>query len=124
MFNTKPCASDLDAVGRYFVGNHAGYAEVSRTVDLTDNMPPVFVDLPNDVELECPSDPYNVGLSCTVPMAVDDCSGWVLDSTVNVVPGTCAQEVRILTSYIARDACGHTAEHLHTVEVVDNTPRP
>ena len=115
------CASDLDAVGRYFVGNHAGYAEVSRTVDLTDNTPPVFVDLPNDVELECPSDPYNVGFSSS-PMAVDDCSGWVLDSTVNVVPGTCAQEVRILTSYIARDACGHTAEHLHTVEVVDNTP--
>ena len=36
------CASDLDAVGRYVVGNHAGYVEATRTVNLIDNAPPVF----------------------------------------------------------------------------------
>ena len=115
------CASDLDAVGRYVVGNHAGYVEATRTVNLIDNAPPTFTAVPDDLELECPADPYGVAPS-TVPMAVDDCSGWVLDSTVHVVPGTCAQELRVLTTYLARDACGNTAEHVHTVEVVDRTP--
>ena len=115
------CASDLDAVGRYVVGNHAGYVEATRTVNLTDEEPPTFTVVPEDLELECPADPYNVVLS-TLPAAVDDCSGWVLDSTVNVVPGTCAQELRVLTTYFARDACGNIAEHVHTVELVDHTP--
>ena len=115
------CASNLDAVGRYVVGNHAGYVEATRTVNLIDNAPPTFTAVPDDLELEVSCRPLRGPLS-TVPMAVDDCSGWVMDSTVHVVPGTCAQEVRVLTTYLARDACGNTAEHVHTVEVVDLTP--
>ena len=65
------CASNLDAVGRYVVGNHAGYVEATRTVNLIDNAPPTFTAVPDDLELECPADPYGVPLS-TVPMAVDD----------------------------------------------------
>ena len=114
------CASDRDAVGRYVVGNQAGYVEATRTVNLTDQDPPTFTEVPDDLELECPADPYDVVLSA-LPAAVDDCSSWVLDSIVNVVPGTCAQEVRVLTTYLASDACGNTSEHLHTVEVVDRT---
>ena len=115
------CASDRDAVGRYVVGNQAGYVEATRTVNLTDQDPPTFTEVPDDLELECPADPYDVVLSA-LPAAIDDCSSWVLDSIVNVVPGTCAQEVRVLTTYLASDACGNTSEHLHTVEVVDRTP--
>ena len=118
--NESTCASDLDALGQYLVGNNEGYVEAMRTVNLTDNTPPTFIVVPNDLELECPADPLNDALSAS-PTAVDDCSGWVLDSTVNVVPGTCTQEFRVLTTYLARDACGHTSEHLHTVEIVDRT---
>ena len=74
------CASDRDAVGRYVVGNQAGYVEATRTVDLTDQDPPTFTEVPDDLELECPADPYDVVLSA-LPAAVDDCSSWVLDST-------------------------------------------
>ena len=42
---------------------------------------------------------------------------------MHVVPGTCA-ELRVLTTYLARDACGNTAEHVRTVEVVDRFPPP
>ena len=114
------CASDLDAVSRYVVGNQAGYVEATRTVNLTDQDPPTFTVVPEDLELECPADPYDVELSA-LPVEVDDCSPWVLDTNVNVVPGTCAQEWRVLTTYVASDACGNTAEHLHTVDVVDRT---
>ena len=115
---TSYCASDLDAVGHYFVGNLHSYQETTRTVDVTDNTPPSFLTVPSNMSLECSTE-FNEAPS-TVPLeAIDDCSQWTLDSSTITIPGICPQEMRLLTTYTPRDACGHVVEHLREVDITD-----
>ena len=115
---TSYCASDLDAVAHYFVGNLHSYQETTRTVDVTDNTPPSFLTLPSNLSLECPT-ATSEALSIAPLEAIDDCSQWTLDSSTTTIPGICPQEMRLLTTYTLRDACGHVVEHLREVDITD-----
>ncbi|MDB0025289.1 hypothetical protein N9D95_01970, partial [Flavobacteriales bacterium] len=112
------CASDVDAVAQFFIGNLNHFDQIEAYVDFVDDTPPVFQELPNDYALNCPLDLENLDASESIA-AFDACSTLELDTVDQFLPGDCPNEFTRLRTFTATDGCGLTTEHLQTVEVRD-----
>ncbi|MCO6484665.1 MAG: gliding motility-associated C-terminal domain-containing protein [Saprospiraceae bacterium] len=84
---------------------------------LTDTVPPVFVQAPDDLTLECDQ---------TVPSAgpvvlIDNCDDEIqLSLDEIIVPGACPQEYTITRTWTATDDCGNVSTHTQTITVQDS----
>lgn len=86
-----------------------------QTITITDQTPPVFVNLPLDRTVTCDAIPDS-----EVVVATDLCSEAVVTMTEEVVLGSCPYEIR--RTFMATDACGNTAVHVQKIFVIDNEP--
>jgi hypothetical protein len=104
-------------------GNHA--AQVARTVQVVDTIPPTFVALPNDLTLECPG-PEGVARSSQAvadflssARASDTCDPRVL--VTSDAPQSFTMGDTTVT-WTARDFSGNAVTASRVVHVVDTTP--
>lgn len=88
----------------------------SQSITVTDEEPPVFVDAPEEMTVECSeldALPY--------PTIMDDCGNTVNISYVDVPQGSgCNYDIE--RTYTATDLCGHQAQATMIIHVVDLTP--
>jgi len=89
---------------------------VGRTITITDNTAPVFINVPADLYIDCTD-----AVPSSDATASDNCSEEVI-VTFNeiVVPGFCPANYSIERTFTAADACGNTAEYTQHIYVSDN----
>ncbi len=91
--------------------------EVTQTITVTDNIAPVLVGVPDDVNDECSSVPSAPNVTAT-----DNCDTDVI-VTLNeeTVGNSCP--LTVIRTWTATDACGNTAEASQTI-IIDDTIAP
>lgn len=96
-------------------GNSSTASQKITVVDTTD---PIFISVPDDLELECDEILPVQGVS-----AEDNCDDDV-DITLNEqkIPGQCPQEYILIRTWTAEDNCGNTATAQQVIKVTDDTP--
>ena len=112
------CASQNDVLAQYFVGNLQSFDQIQGTVDVVDDTPPVLLDVPADVTLNCPLDLDELDAETNV-VAYDACGTATFVMEESWIPGDCPAEFTRIRVYTATDACGQTSSQIHTVQVVD-----
>jgi hypothetical protein len=88
----------------------------SQSISVFDEEPPVFVDAPDEITVECSEIdgiPY--------PTVLDDCGNTVIITFEDQALGA-GCEYDIERTYTATDLCGHTAQAVMIIHVVDLTP--
>eukprot|EP01137_Pigoraptor_chileana_P018492 Opistho-2@78054 len=95
-------------------------AKEERVVQVYDNTPPTFVNLPNDLFLPCGS---SIPAAPTVT-AVDDCGAVVgsVEFKEEAPVVSCKQSLSVRRTWKAVDDCGNVAFVERFVYIVDNTP--
>ena len=86
-------------------------------VTITDTTPPVFVAVPDNMTLSCDSD-----AELPWPTVEDDCSSWDVVVMTDTTWLDCPQNIDVVRTFVATDACGNVAEASHTVSYRDTTP--
>ena len=86
-------------------------------VTITDTTPPTFVAVPDNMTLACDSE-----ASLPWPTVEDDCSTWDVVVVADTVWLDCPQNIDVVRTFVATDACGNVAEASHTVSFRDTTP--
>lgn len=108
------CPSNYTLIRTYTLTDACGNT-VSQawTVTVSDNNPPIFTGVPDDLELVCGTESETLE-----PTASDDCSEFTITSSQQTNPLACAFE--IVTTWTATDACGNSAEAQQTVTYTDD----
>ena len=85
-----------------------------------DNIPPT-INCPPNVTIGCNAStlPGDTGGYAS---GTDNCSNAVITYSDNTNAGTCPQQLTILRTWTATDACGNTSTCIQTIAVRDNTP--
>ena len=95
------------------VGNES---QISQTFVFIDNEGPEFTDVPSNIEVSC-----NDSFEFIAPEFTDACSGVVsVDFTDEFLNAACGENMIVVRSWIAADACGNSVSFSQTLEVVDN----
>ncbi|MFT6409601.1 MAG: hypothetical protein ACJA15_000407, partial [Flavobacteriales bacterium] len=95
-------------------------SEASTTITVVDTMNPVFVEVPEDLLLEC--DEEIPSCDDQIVIAEDNCDEeLVIECTDNIIPGDCPQEYTIQRVYRAFDNCGNQGLYMQTITIVDTT---
>lgn len=80
-----------------------------------DNTPPVLAVKPLDLSFEC-ADQIPVA---PVQSATDNCGDVVIDFSEEVQPGVCENQLVVVRTWVAFDACGNTDYWQQTITVSD-----
>lgn len=84
-----------------------------QLITITDNEAPVFLDFPEDMEVDCNSLP-----EIPEPDVVDNCDENVtVTVTQNIIGGGC--EFTVVRTWIASDACGNSIVRSQSITVTD-----
>ena len=112
------CPSAYELVRTWTATDACGNAATaSQVVTVTDDVAPVFADVPAATTVRC-SDP----LPSLQPTASDDCSSEVnVAETRETRPGACPNGYELVRTFTATDACGNVATAQQVVTVVDDT---
>ncbi len=90
-------------------------ATATQVVKVIDTVPPVFVNPPGDVSVECSSIP-----SAPVVVATDNCDQNVFMILVETqLPGPCYGTYNLSRLWVARDNCDNATPHVQIVTVTD-----
>ena len=89
---------------------------VSQSIVVEDTAPPVFVEDPADITVDC-QELENVPL----PEVVDDCGAAVFIEFYDEVLGS-GCEYDVFRTYQATDMCGHSTTATQTIHVIDMSP--
>jgi hypothetical protein len=104
---------------KYSAMDHCGnIASCEQIITVHDQTPPVLVDCPQNVTVNCGNVPPVANVTAT-----DNCNGNV--SVVfgeTTTPGNCAYNYTITRTWTATDACGNVASCQQTITVQDVTP--
>lgn len=115
------CPSDPMIINRtYRVSDAAGNSiQVTQTIQVADNIPPVFSFVPADVLVNCQSIPA-VG----TPSATDNCGAGVniVYNGETRVDGACPDSYSLFRRWTATDNCGNTITAEQEITVQDITP--
>jgi ribosomal protein S26 len=91
--------------------SHVQYIEVS------DNTPPVFTDVPENDSYECDAIPAPYS-----PVATDNCAGEVSISLVETTQeGSCPNQYTLFRTWTATDVCNNSSSYTQIINVTDNT---
>ena len=115
---TSICASDNDAVVEFFIGNIRGFDQIQGSADITDDSPPILVNVPNNYTLNCPIELEELDTLNAIT-ALDECSDVSLSMTETFTNGDCPSEFTRTRVYTATDGCGLTDQHTQIVQVID-----
>ena len=115
---TSICASDNDAVVEFFIGNIRGFDQIQGSADITDDSPPILVNVPNNYTLNCPIELEELDALNAIT-ALDECSDVSLSMTETFTNGDCPSEFTRTRVYTATDGCGLTNQHTQIVQVID-----
>ncbi|MEM7247872.1 MAG: hypothetical protein AAF533_21220 [Acidobacteriota bacterium] len=92
-------------------------ASASQTIDVSDTVGPVLLDVPADVTVPCDAIPPMPSVT-----AVDDCDpSPVLVAEEVGEPGPCPGEEVIVRTWTAQDRCGNVVTASQTITIVDET---
>ena len=95
-------------------------SEASTTITVVDTTNPVFVQVPEDLLLEC--DEEIPSCDDQIVIAEDNCDEeLVIECTDNIIAGDCPQEYTIQRVYRAFDNCGNQGLYMQTITIVDTT---
>ncbi len=95
-------------------GNTSTHSQQIRIVDTT---PPVFMNVPADVTLECDGMPTNL-----IPVAVDNCDTAVAVTLMETTMPDCAGNVTITRTWRAFDNCNNSTTISQQITFTDTTP--
>jgi hypothetical protein len=98
------------------VGNTSTYLQV---IQLVDNQAPIFIDVPEDLVLECGDDISNLG----EPVATDNCSEVTITTSSTQLGGPCPVGYQIVRMFTAIDDCGNTTTTSQTI-IINATTNP
>ncbi|MFK7933213.1 MAG: lectin-like protein, partial [Saprospiraceae bacterium] len=93
---------------------------VSKTqrIARSDNMAPVFENVPDNVTVSCDNVPNPANVT-----AWDDCDRNVeISFNESILQGNCKGEASITRKWIATDNCGNTTYDVQIISVIDNQP--
>ncbi len=91
-------------------------AQASQVIALTDQTPPVFTFIPEDVNLACSEGSSLEDLELAT--ASDDCLGVIVLYEDEFIGGNCG--AGIIRTFTATDACGNTITATQTITFTDN----
>jgi hypothetical protein len=91
-------------------------SSVDRVIVLTDNTPPVFVTIPQDVQANCGGADQNTEL----PVVTDDCSEVLITYNDEVITSEGCSGT-LLRQWIATDACGNVSTVQQTIAYTDDS---
>lgn len=96
--------------------------EHSQLVVVTDDVAPIFTDLPAAVisleaDHECGADTSSMALG--TPMVSDECSGWDLTYADSDFQEPCVGSFSFTRTWTATDECGNASEFEQSIEVLD-----
>lgn len=114
---TTTCAGTYTVVRTWTAVDGCGNASTAtQTINVVDNVGPVFAAMPGITTISCPATP-----AFTQATATDACSPTV-DITSNDVttPGSCAGTYSVTRTWTATDACGNVTTATQTIHVQDN----
>ena len=100
----------------YIAGSTACTGACTQTVQVIDNVPPVFSNVPGPQTYICPA-----VFQWPTPTVTDNCGGAVSVTFTTVrVPGICHDTYSRVRTWTATDACGNSTSVSATVNIVDN----
>ncbi|MFM7309767.1 MAG: hypothetical protein ACKOZY_04110, partial [Flavobacteriales bacterium] len=92
---------------------------VTHVVHHIDQVAPVLINLPQSAYVNC----YGA-VPTDVPSAIDNCSEAVVNSTQEIIPGTCPNNYDVVRVFWAQDACGNTSETYTVIYNVSDEAAP
>ncbi len=90
-------------------------ASAEQIVVVEDTLAPMILTTPPNLVVDC----GDLAMDSAIT-AMDQCSDLMLSTMDSTILGDCPQEYTILRTHSATDACGNAAEHVQTIEYVDN----
>ena len=90
-------------------------ASAEQVVVVEDTLAPMILTTPPNLIVDCGEMAMDSAIT-----AMDQCSDLMLSTMDSTVLGECPQEYTILRTHSATDACGNVAQHVQTIELVDN----
>ena len=87
-----------------------------RAVRITDTLPPVAVETPDNVVVSCEE-----SLPSDAPVFEESCSIAEVMLVENTEIGACTGESNLIQVWTATDACGNAATVSRTIAIVDTT---
>src|SRR5690606_28315516 len=92
-------------------------SSATQTINVIDNVAPVFGQLPAPSTVACPAVP-----EFAEPTVSDNCGGTVnLTSSDSTTPGVCEGTYTVTRTWTATDACGNIATAQQSITVTDTT---
>lgn len=114
----SPCAGNQIIERSYTATDACGNASTAtRMIQLLDTLPPTWIQLPDDIEVECGEEVDSSSL-----LALDECSIPLMSYTDSIVPGACENEFLIYRIHRATDECGNFNAWTQLISVVDESP--
>ena len=111
-----PCEGEYTLTRTWTASDSAGNSsDATQTIIVTDNTAPEFIVL-EDIDLSC-----SEAVIIPEPELLPGCSEESFTVVEVIIPGDCPQSYSIVRTYLAIDACGNTAEFIHTTNIIDNT---
>jgi hypothetical protein len=95
-------------------------SSAQQTITVEDNIPPVFVVVPDDVDISCTGEGNGDVLGETA-QAFDECSG-VTVTFVDLDNGSEGCSGGFIRQWIATDGCGNQVTANQSITIVDQTP--
>jgi len=98
-------------------GDERCCSEAVVTISLLDNLPPLFVNAPSDMTIDCGE------LEPMGDIEVEDnCDGVEVVKNEIIQEGNCPEDAAYMRTWTAVDACGNQSTHTQVVMVIDQTP--
>ncbi|MGB1031210.1 MAG: hypothetical protein ACPGWM_01285, partial [Flavobacteriales bacterium] len=112
---TEFSGSCLSTIQRVYTAVDACGNEIEHTqyIHLQDNVPPVFMNSPENITLSCGEDIPEFS-----PMVIDDCGEPVLVVALDTTQVGC--ELQLLQTWTANDACGGVSSISRTISFIDD----
>ena len=112
------CGNSFVLVRTWTAVDNCGNQDVqSQSISVGDDSPPVFTDVPDDMNTECPAqDEFDM------PTVSDDCSDVNINFEDEVIAGACPQTYSMIRTWTATDECGNETTVSRIMAVEDTTP--
>jgi large repetitive protein len=121
-YNVIPgdCPGDYTEVLTFIVTDDCGNSSsVTYTTHHEDNTAPELVGLPEGGWVSCEDE-----IMFEMPTATDDCSGAVVDSEMEMIPGNCPNSYTVVYTFWAVDGCGNSSDFVDVVYNVYDDEAP